>query len=672
MYSLLIVDDDHHVLQVLITILSQAGHRCRGAGNVAQAQELLAEQPFDLLLTDLDMPGESGIDLIHSVKGRYPDTAVVIASVLDDPRQVRDILELGIYGYIVKPFTKNLVLITIENALQRHRLELKDRLHTRLLEREVAARTRSLDEQLHFLQTLIDAIPVPIYYKNLRCVYLGCNRSFERSVSLRREEIVGKTVFDIYPPDVAEELHRRDLEILDSGEVQIYERERRHVNGSRQWGIIHKAIFADSAGSPAGIVGAALDVTGLKRAEESLRFSEEKLRSLMDSLHIGVMTFNEQWELVQINRQMHTWFPLLRETAGPVNLREFLRRSGQPHGGEQLVPDDLFRVGKVREMTVTLETVGVERIFRTVLSPILNKSGSITEAVGLLEDITDRLVMERDLNQAQKLESIGQLAAGIAHEINTPAQFIGSNIGFLDDAFHDVKRLVDTVADRIDALAQGADLRASLDTLAATLAEVDWPYLNEEIPAAIGQSREGINRITTIVQAMKEFSHPSGKEKVEYDLNKLIETTIIVARNEWKYSAEVQTDLAADLPPVRCLADELGQVFLNILVNAVHAIESAANSGARPGKGTIVFTTRRDGPWVEVRIADTGSGIPEAIQDRIFDPFFTTKGVGKGTGQGLAISRDVVANKHGGSLTFTSKAGEGTVFVVRLPTGATE
>jgi two-component system, NtrC family, sensor kinase len=269
------------------------------------------------------------------------------------------------------------------------------------------------------------------------------------------------------------------------------------------------------------------------------------------------------------------------------------------------------------------------------------------------------------LLQAQKLESVGQLAAGIAHEINTPAQFIGSNIYFLKESFVDVMCLTEVLQKVLQAITQGSAITETGREADELLAELDWDYLKKEIPAAILQSKEGIKRVTTIVQAMKEFSHPGNKEKAFYDLNKIIETTITVASNEWKYCAEIETRLDPNLPQVFCLADEIGQVFLNILINASHAI-AGKNTGSTE-KGLITISTHRYPEHVEICIGDTGSGIPENIRARVFDPFFTTKGVGKGTGQGLAISHDVIEKKHEGTLSFSSEKGKGTVFTIQLP-----
>jgi len=190
-------------------------------------------------------------------------------------------------------------------------------------------------------------------------------------------------------------------------------------------------------------------------------------------------------------------------------------------------------------------------------------------------------------------------------------------------------------------------------------------YLQEEIPQAIDQSLEGLERIAKIVRSMKEFSHPGMDEKTPIDINQAIETTINVSRNEWKYHADIETDLDPGLPNVSCLPGEINQVLLNLIVNAAHAIVNVV--GESGDKGLIRISTRLDGAWAEIRVSDTGTGIPEEIKQRIFDPFFTTKMVGKGTGQGLAIAYSVVVDKHGGVIDLESEEGKGTTFIISLP-----
>jgi signal transduction histidine kinase len=217
-------------------------------------------------------------------------------------------------------------------------------------------------------------------------------------------------------------------------------------------------------------------------------------------------------------------------------------------------------------------------------------------------------------------------------------------------------------------------LAAKSDTLSgsavaeieAAVKSTDSEYLLEEIPRAIEQTLEGVTRVATLVSAMKEFSHPDTKEKVPLDLNRSINSTITVARNEWKYVSDLETDFDATLPLISCLPGEFNQVILNLIVNASHAIAEVTKNGG-PAKGKITVQTRNCAEWAEIRIQDSGTGIPEKVRARIFDPFFTTKEIGKGTGQGLAIARSVVVDKHGGSIHFETEEGKGTTFVVRLP-----
>jgi len=276
------------------------------------------------------------------------------------------------------------------------------------------------------------------------------------------------------------------------------------------------------------------------------------------------------------------------------------------------------------------------------------------------------LQLERALSQTRKLESVGRLAAGIAHEISTPTQYVGDNIEFLQIAYDSIVSPMGMFRQILDAAAAGSVAPELLSEANELAKNANLEYLMSQIPRAIEQSLEGVERISSIVQAMKEFSHPGAAEKTLADLNQCIRSTVTVSRNEWKYVADLDTDLDGALPPVCCLPGELNQVFLNLIVNAAHAIGDVVGDGAER-KGKIVVSTRRDGDWVEVRIADTGPGIPEEIRERIFDPFFTTKEVGRGTGQGLAIAHNVVVDKHGGTVTFESKTGAGTTFIIRLP-----
>jgi PAS domain S-box-containing protein len=280
--------------------------------------------------------------------------------------------------------------------------------------------------------------------------------------------------------------------------------------------------------------------------------------------------------------------------------------------------------------------------------PVPDPDGGAERYVGVALDITERKELERQLTHAQKLESIGRLAAGIAHEINTPIQYIGDNGKFLEEAFG-----------------------ALIGTLHSAGAEdfpkktADFNYLCAEVPKAIQHLQEGVEQVSRIVRAMKEFSHPGPAEKLPVDINRTIESTVLVSRSEWKYVAELTTDFDHELPAVPCLAGEFNQVILNLIVNAAHAITDVVKESGRMGRIHII--TRCDGEAVEIRLSDTGCGIPKANQSKVFDPFFTTKPVGKGTGQGLAIAYGVIVQKHDGTIEVESDPGCGTTFIIRLP-----
>lgn len=279
---------------------------------------------------------------------------------------------------------------------------------------------------------------------------------------------------------------------------------------------------------------------------------------------------------------------------------------------------------------------------------------SVRQLYVVIRDVTMRDRLEKELAQAQKLEAVGTLASGIAHEINTPIQFIGDNLTFIRDSLGELLKVIAAVGEHEPSKPVLEQFKSA-----------DLPFLTAELPAAIEQASEGVQRVSELVRGMKEFAHQDGGQVVPTNLNTTLERTIAVARNEWKYAAELETDFQ-NVPPVPCLASAIRQVFLNLICNAAHA-NADRNAKTGRGRGLIKISTRSEGDVVVVAISDSGTGIDEAVRARVFEPFFTTKPVGQGTGQGLAISRAIVCDKHGGELTFETEVGVGTTFFVRLP-----
>ena len=283
---------------------------------------------------------------------------------------------------------------------------------------------------------------------------------------------------------------------------------------------------------------------------------------------------------------------------------------------------------------------------------------------GLMLDITELRRQGRELAVAQKLEAVGRLAAGVAHEINTPVQFVADNVQFLRASMTQIVSVVSAYRELQSLVESGTNIATAANRALAAQNPAKLDYILANVPLAIDDSIDGLARIAVIVRSMKEFAHPDQAQKTFADINQAIRSTLVIARNEYRYVADLDTHFAT-LPPVKCYLGEINQVVLNLLVNASHAIADAVRNTAVRGK--LKVATRLEGDSVEISIADDGTGIPEAIRDRIFDPFFTTKDVGKGTGQGLALAHSVIVIKHGGTLRFESESGKGTTFFIRLP-----
>ncbi len=407
-------------------------------------------------------------------------------------------------------------------------------------------------------------------------------------------------------------------------------------------------------------------IAALQEAEAHYQENEQKLRLILSGIKAATLTIDPvSFNVLDMNEIAAALVGVPREAGIGRNHREILgkhlRLLDAPDSPISEMGDGL--TSAEGEYLLQREDGRLIPVARTILA---------TQALGrsylfeILFDITEKKALERQLGLAQKLESIGQLASGIAHEINTPIQYVSGNLGFLRDAFAGLAALLERHAALEQAVSQAPDQLTSplLADLERTRADTRSAELLREIPDSIEDSIAGVERVAAIVGAMKRFSHPETAGKRLLDVNKAIESTLTISRNEWKYTAEMVTDLDPDLPLLLCHPGDFNQAILNVVVNAAHAV--ADRYAGRADKGRISVTTRKDGDSVRISIADTGIGIPKENLPRIFDPFFTTKEVGKGTGQGLAIVHSVVT-RHGGSVALESEPGQGTTFHLRFP-----
>ncbi len=416
-------------------------------------------------------------------------------------------------------------------------------------------------------------------------------------------------------------------------------------------------------------------ITSTRRTLAASKERDARLEAVLETVRDGVLMIDEEGRIESLNTPAATMFGYQIHEVKGFNISKLIpspHAESCPAGGPLKQFASLGeKPGLILQRQVDgLNKSGARLPLAMALSKVWLDGQRLLTAV--LRDLSHERLLQCELAQAQKLEAVGQLAAGIAHEINTPTQYVGDNARFLKEAFDDIQTALDALDELLTAVKAGRPPAELIEKTEATLVAIDLEYLREEIPQAIRQSLDGVGRVANIVRAMREFSHPGSDEKSFVDLRESIETTLTVARNEWKYVAEVVTEFDPELPEVPCLPGELNQVILNLVVNSAHAIADVL--GPRPTeKGTITIGTRREGSNHAVfYVKDTGTGIPETIRAKIFDPFFTTKEVGKGTGQGLAIARSVVVDKHGGAIECETAPGQGTTFTVRLPLEAEE
>lgn len=442
---------------------------------------------------------------------------------------------------------------------------------------------------------------------------------------------------------------RRIAEAIES--KQHYTIEYRIVckDNSTKWVLDQGLTIYDDTGACLYLDGIVTDISERKRTEQE----QTKLSTAVQQTDDLIIITDIHGNIEYVNPAFESITGYSLAEAKGQNPR--ILNSGK-HSNEfyQKMWHDLKSGTVWRGRFINRKKDGTNYIAEVTISPIRDQQGELINYIGVQRDITHQIALEKNLRQAQKLEAMGTLAGGIAHEINTPTQFVSTNLDFINESLPNLSKFISETLVSTDK-----------DEMQALYERFDIDYLLEELPLAVQQSSEGVTQISKIVRSMKQFAHPGEDNKVATDLNDAIKNTVTVCRNEWKYIAEMTFDLDKDLPMVPCHRSEINQVFLNIIVNAAHAMSSQHEKEGT--KGIISIATRQNENFVEIAISDNGGGVPDEVKERIFDPFFTTKEPGKGTGQGLSIAHSIVTEKHGGRLLLESAPGEGSTFTVCLP-----
>jgi len=531
----------------------------------------------------------------------------------------------------------------------------------------------TLVQEHELLRTVIDILPAFIYAKDAESKFIMANEVLAGYMGCRNaDELIGKSDFDFFPYKFAMKYYCDEQEVIVSGRPKLNIQESCGFNddGPPLWLNTTKVPLKDSSGKIVGIVGSGMDITQQKKINDQL-FELQEIVNHSNSCAF-LLSSHDNW-LVKFCSITVSIFGYEVEdfSSRKLNFLEIVHPDDVKDLGEQTI--NAFRSGVANfsmEYRIKLKTGGYCWVEDHKYLRALQEDGSFLFQ-SLITDVTKRHTMqqERDemelqLRQAQKLEAVGQLAAGIAHEINTPIQFISDNLQFLLDSANDFMSFYKGVMSTLDQ--EDSNHVHLLEKFRDLAEELDLKFLSTEVPLAISQSLEGAQRVRDIVIAMKEFSHPGTGQITHEDINKAIITTITVARNEWKYVADVVTDLDSRIISVPVDIGPIKQTILNLIVNAAHTIEDRVKLGSFE-KGVITIRSKLQAKSIVIEIEDTGMGMSKKVADRVFDPFFTTKEVGKGTGQGLSMAYDIVVRKHKGKLYFKTMEGVGTTFFIELP-----
>jgi PAS domain S-box-containing protein len=646
---ILVADDDPATVELLTGLLRDWGYDPVAVSNGSEALAVLSGHDGPSIAVLGMLPDVCGMEVCRRLRASQSLHYIYVILLTGSERAnyVVESLGTGADDYMRKPY---------DPVELRTRIDLGGRIIVENALRESEQRFQSAFERAGVGMALTDLKGNWLQVNSALCDFLGYGRS---------ELLATNFQAVTHPDDLPKSLE--SLQHLLKGTLSIDHREKRYIHkrGHIVWGLLTVSPVCNADGKFSYFVTQIQDISKRKQAEDALRAAYAESELFINSVPSILIGTDAQGRITRWNLAAADTFAL------PVSA--VLGKPLKDCGIKWISPDieaelnSWLRIEKGgRRSDVLFEKDGNQHFLGFSVNRV---TFAKEKSAGLLitgVDITERRHLEDQLRQAQKLEAIGQLAAGIAHEINTPTQYVGDNTTFIKQSWTAISDLA-RLAQRIDEESQAGSVSVEATAqLHRCIKEADLDYLLAEMPKAIDQSLEGVQRVAKIVHAMKEFSHPGSEQKAPLDINRAIETTITVARNEWKYVSEVETSFDPELPLVHCHAGEFNQVILNLLINAAHAIRQVVGDGS-DGKGKIRVVTSHDANSVEIAIQDTGCGIPQSIQSRIFEPFFTTKPVGQGTGQGLTLAHTIIVRRHGGRIWVETIEGKGTTFFVRLP-----
>ncbi|KIX11094.1 PAS domain S-box protein [Dethiosulfatarculus sandiegensis] len=530
------------------------------------------------------------------------------------------------------------------------------------LEQEVGKRTKELEKAKNQWESTFDAVPDLIMIVDQNFNIIRANQAVAAHLKTTPRLLVGQKCFQLLHESKSIPENCPHLQMLKDGAHHMAEMTEKSLNSDL---LLTASPLKDSDGKVYASVHVARDISALKKAQRRLSEQVDFMRALVEAIPYPVYLKNTQGKFTDCNRAFAQMYG--KEKSEILGLNSF-DLAPQELADKHYQTDQALWKNRKSQIYEAKIISGKNKQLDVIINKAVfhDSDNNPLGIVGVVVDITERKRMAAQLIKAQRLDAIGQLAAGIAHEINTPTQYIHNNIEFLGEAFENVFGTAVSSPESNDDKPHENSTASSKNGNPVLCAKEDFQGLSIDIKDALDGCLEGIERISAIVSSMRYFSHPGTDHKAPIDVNNALEHAITVSRNEWKYYADVKTQLDQDLPYLEGYAAPLNQAILNLIVNAAQAISQVLGENPKE-KGLIHIKTQRLGQTIEIKITDNGPGIPEEILPRIFDPFFTTKEVGKGTGQGLALVNAIVVEKHGGNIEVETEIGKGTSFIIQLP-----
>ncbi|MCD6429661.1 MAG: PhnD/SsuA/transferrin family substrate-binding protein [Deltaproteobacteria bacterium] len=513
----------------------------------------------------------------------------------------------------------------------------------------------------YLAQELLDAIPMPVFYLDRQGDYRGCNLAFEKFAGFSKKELRGKPGAEFPVAEYLRVVQDDDCQLFLKGGVRTREVELETKAGVLSYLELRISVYRERDRRPAGLIGVINDLTShklmVRRTAQLGAVIEQAAESIVITDLEGIIQY--------VNPAFEKGTGYLMSEAIGKN-PSILKSGRQDESFYKELWETLYKGHAWHGTFVNKHKDGTLFDEDEVIFPIRNDLGEIISLAAVKRDITKEKAMQVQLRTSQRLEAVGQLAAGVASELDTPVALVASNFESITGYIKKFVELLELYRKTIAELA-GQLPESGPQALAKTTeleGNLQIGLILDDLDDLFSESKDGFERITSIVTKLREFSRIDQTDvKESFNFNRAIESTIVVALNEYKYSAEVELELDPELPEVMASGGEVNQVILNLIINAAQAIKEQELQEL----GQIKITTDFDEEWVRCRITDNGPGIMPENMERIFDPFFTTKPVGKGTGLGLNISYDIITNKHNGSLTVESVIGQGTTFTIALP-----